>query len=174
MILDYVDEASVSQFVWTENTKPDRPGIWANRHLTCPVYVHKPEMHDVGTWCYLMPLPTIADPPRYREVRKGDEGEVIEVAGYCGQARFIGFSTRGELVYEQEDGRVHISKPKLCRILDTEPAKKAREPREVWINEYRGGLGGTFYSDWKHAQANAGSGLRKTIRFVEDIIEPAC
>jgi hypothetical protein len=55
----------MSNLVWTKNTKPDRPGIWMKNDGSVRRVIEL-DSQPLGTWCFLMDLPTIADPPKYR------------------------------------------------------------------------------------------------------------
>lgn len=61
---------------WVENTKPDKPGIWAVKgkardyaHLATESDVADDREFSTGTWCYLGPIPEIL-PPKKKVVQR--------------------------------------------------------------------------------------------------------
>lgn len=140
----------MSNLVWTENTKPDRPGIWA-----CKGHIHPyaatertltPGHHwTVGTWAFLMDLPTIVDPPRYRDVTAADVKRKVDLALHDGE-----WDEGIELVAILPETVPHryvglygepprIGCWRYARILDTQP--EARQAREWWLNLYPQDIG---------------------------------
>lgn len=125
----------MSEHVWTENTKPDRPGIWAyrtstNRWVAEHVTAANLGIWGDGTWAFICDLPDIKDPPKYRDVTPADVGREIEV--FEKPSFFIGLCTEGYAVYEWLDECGLRRHPlSVCRILDD--GQPAKQPREWWI-----------------------------------------
>lgn len=130
----------MSEFVWTENTRPDRPGIWKRKNMRL-YEVHPEDLTSrwaVGTWAFICDLPDIKDPPEYREVNQGDVGREIEVWDYEGdeiEKRELLAVMPEEVEYRfavrRPDARDEWEAWNHARILDD--GRPKREPREFYV-----------------------------------------
>jgi hypothetical protein len=133
----------MSNLVWTKNTKPDRPGIWMKNDGSVRRVIEL-DSQPLGTWCFLMDLPTIADPPKYRTPTMAD---VVSANPICEfrdselhswQVRELLAVMPADFTYRfiaRTDSCDACASFKFARIVDTDTEPK-REPREWWINEY--------------------------------------
>lgn len=134
----------MSEHVWTENTRPDRPGIWKRKNMRL-YEVHPEDLSSrwaVGTWAFICDLPTIVDPPRYRPVTAADVGKMVEV---CHREEFDDERTVGKLIHIRRDGdfRFVVDEGEnflMCpafpfaRILDSGDDGQAKRAREWWLH----------------------------------------
>lgn len=126
----------MTKYRWIENTKPDRPGIWLRKMPGClihtvNVYASNLAGYEVGTYCFVMDWPAVADPePRYRDVTSRDIGRYVEFSDHgCPGQEW----NKGPLlaIHAPDVRRRYVSRfyPwKYARIIDDgKPAKQARE-----------------------------------------------
>lgn len=162
----------MSELVWVENTKPDRPGIWAFKYENGEAAIREVtegnlSHWDFGTWCFICDLPNIKDPPKYRGVTEVDAQSQREVlvrsaADYEFPATLLAFSvTKNRVVVEDKRGHIFYYPVECARILDDAP-QVSKKPREWML-----GVDGQNYiqQQWygrnrEHAGANVMRGCR--------------
>lgn len=137
----------MSEHVWIENTKPDRPGIWASKSSTGVGVTQFLDEDDLqsswpGAWCFLMDLPDIKDPPKYRDVTPADVNSPIQVRNRDDwfDATCFSVSKAGRVAYENACV-FGVVAAKFARILDD--GQPAKQPREWWVRN--GDLGGGLH-----------------------------